>query len=90
MDPGPQPPDLSTQVISLVPPVMLDTSGFLKQFGDCLVQPLPVVKRGMTVFALFVSIQLQCFIKNDGLDTNRINLISLKETSRFNYFDTEE
>ncbi|KAJ3641677.1 hypothetical protein Zmor_028161 [Zophobas morio] len=55
VDPGPQPPDLSTQVISLVPPVMLDTSGFLKQFGDCLVQPLPVVKRGMTVFALFIS-----------------------------------
>ncbi|CAG4949482.1 unnamed protein product [Colias eurytheme] len=36
---GPQPPDFSNQLITLVPPVLWDAAPWGKEFGDCVQQP---------------------------------------------------
>ncbi|KPI92967.1 Neutral ceramidase [Papilio xuthus] len=55
VDPGPQPPDFSDQLITLVPPVLWDAAPWGKEFGDCLVQPQKQYSHGDTVTATFVS-----------------------------------
>jgi len=53
--PGPTPPDLSSQQISLLPGVVLDTAPVGKNFGDVIVDALPVYSPGETVSVTFVS-----------------------------------
>ncbi|KAG6451901.1 hypothetical protein O3G_MSEX007377 [Manduca sexta] len=55
LDPGPSPPDLSTQLITLVPPVLWDSAPWGKEFGDCLLQPQRQYSYGDVVTASFVS-----------------------------------
>ena len=55
-DPGPDPPDLSRKLISLVPPVMFDLTPWNRNFGECIKQPPASVKIGHTVSVKFVSI----------------------------------
>ncbi|XP_018320936.1 neutral ceramidase [Agrilus planipennis] len=55
IDPGPNPPDFSNKLISLVPPVIFDCSGFTNRFGECIQQPHKRVKRGEVVKAIFIS-----------------------------------
>ncbi|KAH9639962.1 hypothetical protein HF086_008057 [Spodoptera exigua] len=52
---GPEPPDLSTQLISLVPPVLWDSAPWGHEFGDCLKQPFKQYSYGDVVMAQFVS-----------------------------------
>ncbi|XP_052755048.1 neutral ceramidase isoform X2 [Galleria mellonella] len=52
---GPSPPDLSEQLISLVPPVLWDAAPWGHEFGDCLLQPEKQYSYGDTVVAHFVS-----------------------------------
>nr|XP_032515548.1 neutral ceramidase isoform X1 [Danaus plexippus plexippus] len=53
--PGPSPPDLSQQLITLVPPVLWDSAPYKHEFGDCLQQPQRHYSYGDTVTATFVS-----------------------------------
>ncbi|CAK1600599.1 unnamed protein product [Parnassius mnemosyne] len=55
VDPGPSPPDLSEQLISLVPPVLWDAAPWGKEFGDCVKQPQKYYSYGDVVTASFVS-----------------------------------
>ncbi|XP_050562054.1 neutral ceramidase [Spodoptera frugiperda] len=52
---GPEPPDLSSQLISLVPPVLWDSAPWGHEFGDCLKQPFKQYSYGDVVMAQFVS-----------------------------------
>ncbi|XP_075974558.1 neutral ceramidase [Anticarsia gemmatalis] len=52
---GPEPPDLSHQLISLVPPVLWDSAHWGHEFGDCLQQPQKHYSYGDVVTANFVS-----------------------------------
>ncbi|KAJ8730529.1 hypothetical protein PYW08_001942 [Mythimna loreyi] len=52
---GPEPPDLSSQLISLVPPVLWDSAPWGHEFGDCLKQPFKQYSYGDVVVAQFVS-----------------------------------
>ncbi len=56
VDPGPSPPDLINQVISVLPPVLFDSAPWGLRFGDCIKQPPASVKTGDTVSVLFVRI----------------------------------
>ncbi|XP_052739425.1 neutral ceramidase [Bicyclus anynana] len=55
LDPGPQPPDFSEQLITLVPPVLWDSAPWGHEFGDCLKQPQKQYSYGDIVAATFVS-----------------------------------
>ncbi|XP_045768762.1 neutral ceramidase [Maniola jurtina] len=55
LDPGPQPPDFSEQLITLVPPVLWDSAPWGHEFGDCLKQPQKHYSYGDVVSATFVS-----------------------------------
>lgn len=55
LEPGPDPPDFSEQLITLVPPVLWDAAPWGKEFGDCVVQPQGRYSYGDTVVASFVS-----------------------------------
>ncbi|XP_045768235.1 neutral ceramidase-like [Maniola jurtina] len=52
--PGPEPADHLNDTISLILPVVLDTSAFGTNFGDVIEQPPEVVSRGDTVRVVFV------------------------------------
>ncbi|KAF2898983.1 hypothetical protein ILUMI_07192 [Ignelater luminosus] len=54
-DVGPQPPDLSKNLISLIPPVLFDFPGWRVEFGDCIKQPPTTVRLGDTVRAKFIA-----------------------------------
>lgn len=53
-EPGPEPP-IYKRPLSLLPPVLWDTAGWGKHFGDVVSQPRAVAKPGETVSATFVS-----------------------------------
>lgn len=55
INPGPDPPDFSSQLISLAPGVVFDMAGWGRHFGECLQQPPPTINRGSSVIAKFVS-----------------------------------
>jgi neutral ceramidase len=55
LDGGPTPPDLSSQTLSFVTPVIYDTPILGHNFGDCIEQPAKTVEIGETVTAKFVS-----------------------------------
>ncbi|XP_044727443.1 neutral ceramidase isoform X2 [Chrysoperla carnea] len=55
LDEGPYPPDLSKDLISLLPPVIVDIAPWRKGFGDCVKQPAKIAKPGDVVSASFVS-----------------------------------
>ncbi|XP_072938612.1 neutral ceramidase [Epargyreus clarus] len=55
VSPGPQPPDFSELLITLVPPVLWDAAPWGKEFGDCVRQPQPQHGWGDVVSAAFVS-----------------------------------
>lgn len=65
-DPGPQPPDSFSDVVSLLPPVVWDSAGWGKEFGGVLRQPRPEVRPGETVSALFVSGHPRNGFQNEG------------------------
>lgn len=52
---GSEPPDLSGQLISLVPPVLWDSAPWGHEFGDCLKQPFKQYSYGDVVMTQFVS-----------------------------------
>ncbi|XP_068632351.1 neutral ceramidase [Battus philenor] len=54
-EPGPNPPDFSDQLITLVPPVLWDAAPWGKEFGDCVKQPQKAYSHGDIVAATFVS-----------------------------------
>ncbi|XP_044262814.1 neutral ceramidase-like [Tribolium madens] len=55
LDPGPTPPDFSSQLITLVSPPSVDGIAESDNFGDCLQQPPASVSLGETVSVKFVS-----------------------------------
>jgi neutral ceramidase len=55
LDPGPTPPDFSSQLITLVFPAAADGTALGQNFGDCLQQPSESVSSGDTVVVKFVS-----------------------------------
>ncbi|KAJ9146750.1 hypothetical protein P3X46_028981 [Hevea brasiliensis] len=57
VEPGPQPPDLLNKQISLLPPVVMDTTPGGVNFGDCIsdVPKNSTFKRGETVTVVFWS-----------------------------------
>ncbi|XP_049868295.1 neutral ceramidase isoform X1 [Pectinophora gossypiella] len=55
VDPGPEPPDFSEQLITLIPPVLWDGAPWGKEFGDCVQQPDREYSYGDTVQASFVA-----------------------------------
>lgn len=56
LGPGPEPPDFSDQLITLIPPVLWDGAPWGKEFGDCVAQPQKQYSYGDVVTASFVSI----------------------------------
>ncbi|GLG99300.1 Neutral ceramidase [Gryllus bimaculatus] len=54
-DPGPQPPELMNDVLSLQTPVVYDSPKWGHKFGDVLLQPPEVVRAGDLVTATFVA-----------------------------------
>lgn len=54
-EPGPEPPESFSDMVSLLPPVVWDTAGWNKDFGDVLRQPTPELRPGETVSAVFVA-----------------------------------
>jgi len=52
---GPQPPDLSNNLISLILPVVFDWPGWSSDFGDCIKQPPSRVTQGDKVIAKFIA-----------------------------------
>ncbi|XP_073949876.1 neutral ceramidase isoform X2 [Choristoneura fumiferana] len=66
LDPGPQPPDFSDQLITLVPPVLWDAAPWGKEFGDCTQQPQAQYSYGDIVTALFVSGHPRNSIRHGG------------------------
>ncbi|KAL0831611.1 hypothetical protein ABMA28_002389 [Loxostege sticticalis] len=55
MEPGPEPPDFSSKLITLVTPVLWDAAPWGKEFGDCVKQPEKHYGYGDTVTATFVA-----------------------------------
>lgn len=55
LDFGPTPPDISSSVLSFLPPVIFDSTPWGYNFGDCIQQPPASVKIGDTVRVKFVS-----------------------------------
>jgi len=55
MEDGPEPPNLVTQQISLLPPVIFDRTPLFKKFGHCVVQPEAQVRPSETVTATFLA-----------------------------------
>ena len=55
LPPGPSPPDLSDEVITLLPGVIFDMAPFGYSIGDVVAQPFPLALAGETVTAKFVS-----------------------------------
>ncbi|XP_028161304.1 neutral ceramidase, partial [Ostrinia furnacalis] len=53
LEPGPEPPDYSSQLITLVTPVLWDAAPWGKEFGDCLHQPEKRYGYGDTATATF-------------------------------------
>ncbi|XP_068081600.1 neutral ceramidase isoform X2 [Anabrus simplex] len=53
--PGPEPPELMNDLISLLTPVVFDSPKWGHEFGDVLEEPEPIVREGDTVRARFVS-----------------------------------
>ncbi|CAL8074457.1 unnamed protein product [Orchesella dallaii] len=53
LDPGTPPPDLSGNQFNLIGKISRDTTPFLKNFGDCLLEPLPIVNPNDTVVVKF-------------------------------------
>ncbi|XP_053612320.1 neutral ceramidase-like [Plodia interpunctella] len=51
---GPEPQDHINNTLSFILPVVTDNAGLLQSFGNVLVQPEPVVRRGDTVSVTFV------------------------------------
>lgn len=54
------------EVISLIPPVLFDTSKWSSGFGNVTRQPKPYVRPGETVSARFVSILTRKFTSPEG------------------------
>ncbi|CAH1646438.1 unnamed protein product [Spodoptera littoralis] len=54
VDAGPSPPDHRNRILSLITPVVLDSSPLRQSFGDCVIQPPARVRRGDVVSATFV------------------------------------
>ena len=54
-EPGPTPPELMNDLITLLPPVLVDTPVWEKNFGDVLDEPAQVYGPGDTVYVSFVS-----------------------------------
>ncbi|XP_050561730.1 neutral ceramidase-like [Spodoptera frugiperda] len=54
VDEGPSPPDHRNRLLSLITPVVLDSTPLSRNFGDCVIQPPARVKRGDVVSATFV------------------------------------
>jgi hypothetical protein len=65
LDPGPNPPDLSGDLVSFVTPVVFDTPKWNHKFGDCILQPVDVAEPGVTVRAKFVSLK-KTYISGDS------------------------
>ena len=57
LDAGPEPPDLTNDLVSLVTPVVFDTPKWNHKFGDCLLQPNGTFQPLDTITAKFVSIK---------------------------------
>lgn len=55
LDPGPNPPDLSDDLVSFVTPVIFDMPIWNRKFGDCIQQPVSMAEPGITVTAKFVA-----------------------------------
>ncbi|KAK7602643.1 hypothetical protein V9T40_006617 [Parthenolecanium corni] len=55
LDFGPTPPDISSSVLSFLPPVIFDSTPWGYNFGDCIQQPPASVKIGDTVRVKFVA-----------------------------------
>lgn len=55
LDRGPEPPNLRSEVLTLLPPVLYDTPLSRHKFGDCIQQPPYSATWGQTVNAKFVS-----------------------------------
>ncbi|KAH9639963.1 hypothetical protein HF086_008058 [Spodoptera exigua] len=51
---GPSPPDHRNRILSLITPVVLDSTPLNQRFGDCVIQPPARVRRGDVVSATFV------------------------------------
>jgi hypothetical protein len=69
LDPGPNPPDLSGDLVSLVTPVVFDTPKWNHKFGECIEQPVDVAGPGDTVTAMFVSTERRTLVST-GINTN--------------------
>lgn len=57
LDRGPEPLDLTTNVVSLLPSVLYDTPLAQHDFGDCIEQPPYMATWGETVNAKFVRLR---------------------------------
>lgn len=57
-DPGPDPPESFSDVVSLLPPVIWDMAGWGKKFGEVISEPREEARPGETVSAVFVSITI--------------------------------
>ena len=55
---GPTPPNLLSDQLSLLPPVIQDSTEFGQTFGQVLTEPPSVVSPGDTVLVKFVSYDL--------------------------------
>ncbi|KAJ9592148.1 hypothetical protein L9F63_001264 [Diploptera punctata] len=55
LDGGPEPPDLTHDLITFVTPVVYDTPKWNHMFGDCILQPNGTFQPGNTVEAKFVA-----------------------------------
>lgn len=67
--PGPEPADLVNSTITLILPVVVDTSAIGRSFGDVIEQPPTVVRRGDTVRVVFVSVSFVLLHLSFGTDT---------------------
>ncbi|XP_014293078.1 putative inactive neutral ceramidase B [Halyomorpha halys] len=65
-DPGPEPPESFSDVVSLLPPVLWDMPGWGKNFGDVISQPREEARAGETVSAVFVSGNPRNNFQNEG------------------------
>nr|XP_023018453.1 neutral ceramidase [Leptinotarsa decemlineata] len=55
LEAGPQPFEFPKDLLSLVTPVLFDSSGWFNNFGDCIQQPPSTVKIGDTVKVKFIA-----------------------------------
>ncbi|KAJ8730528.1 hypothetical protein PYW08_001941 [Mythimna loreyi] len=63
---GPEPMDNRDKILSLITPVVFDTSPTGINFGHCLQQPLQAVRRGDVVSATFVGANPRNDLKQEG------------------------